>query len=319
MSVVTRKTLTIAIPTYNRLELLKICLSSILSQIVRHEDWLHILVINNASTDGTSEYLAELSHPCLEIVNNESNIGIAKNVNKITKMSSSHYVMWLTDDDQLTESALVFLKQFLTELSEEVGWIFSPLPTYHYSSGKLITEAKASENSFSIDPGINAVLDFASYSWAMSRQIFRRDLIDDYLFDHNLDNMYFIAAYATQMLFQHKCKYSNVAVVKHIYGNPVFWEEWGEKGGKRRAKKMLDLTAIIPKTIARYASNWQSFVVMFRWVYRRGSRWSDGKSAKKLYNMFLNIYYESREKQRVLLGLCVVISCIIHRIVSIFR
>ena len=50
--------LTIAIPTYNRLEKLKICLKRLMEQ--KKIEQIEIIVSDNASSDGTGEYMTEL-------------------------------------------------------------------------------------------------------------------------------------------------------------------------------------------------------------------------------------------------------------------
>jgi glycosyltransferase involved in cell wall biosynthesis len=49
--------LTIFIPTFNRLEKLKKCLNCIKNDLFGYEDQVAVVVSNNASTDGTKEYL----------------------------------------------------------------------------------------------------------------------------------------------------------------------------------------------------------------------------------------------------------------------
>ena len=49
----------IAIPTYNRLEKLKVLLNSIDNQILSKDLDLSLFISNIASTDGTSEFLEE--------------------------------------------------------------------------------------------------------------------------------------------------------------------------------------------------------------------------------------------------------------------
>lgn len=62
----------VVIVTYNRLELLKECISACINQKQKFEK---IFVINNASTDGTKEYLEELKVENLEIINSKENLG----------------------------------------------------------------------------------------------------------------------------------------------------------------------------------------------------------------------------------------------------
>ena len=61
--------LTIAIPTYNRKNLLKRALESIISQL---NSRIEVLVSDNASDDGTDEMMAEY-FPMIRYIKNETN------------------------------------------------------------------------------------------------------------------------------------------------------------------------------------------------------------------------------------------------------
>jgi len=57
--------LTVIIPAYNGIPFLKDAVESILSQIYKN---FHLLIINDASTDNTAEYLNSLDDPRIEII-----------------------------------------------------------------------------------------------------------------------------------------------------------------------------------------------------------------------------------------------------------
>ena len=61
----------VLISTYNRLSLLKCCLSSVLNQSYKN---LQIIIIDDCSTDGTYEYLNNIKDLRLEYIKNEKNI-----------------------------------------------------------------------------------------------------------------------------------------------------------------------------------------------------------------------------------------------------
>ena len=61
----------VLLSTYNRLDLLKICLNSILSQNYCNLD---IVIFNDCSNDGTEEYLNGLNDKRLNIFNSQKNI-----------------------------------------------------------------------------------------------------------------------------------------------------------------------------------------------------------------------------------------------------
>ena len=62
----------VVIVTYNRLELLKECIIACEEQSEKFEK---VIVINNASTDGTKEYLESLNYENLKIINSTENLG----------------------------------------------------------------------------------------------------------------------------------------------------------------------------------------------------------------------------------------------------
>ncbi len=88
---------TVAIPTYNYGRFLTQALESALSCGV---DKLEVLVLDNASTDETSEVLARFSgDPRLRVMRNTRNIGGPLNWNNALRMASGRYVAMLSADD----------------------------------------------------------------------------------------------------------------------------------------------------------------------------------------------------------------------------
>lgn len=85
--------------TYNRLPLLKKCIESLRKQTYHSFD---ILVVNNDSTDGTKEWLAEQNNL---IVINQANLGGAGGFYTGTKWGydKGYDWMWLMDDDGIAE------------------------------------------------------------------------------------------------------------------------------------------------------------------------------------------------------------------------
>lgn len=100
----------ILIPTRNRLGYLKEALASSLGQTCPD---LHVVVIDNASTDGTREFMASPRDPRVYYIPNESDIGIAGSIDKgIGAMPSA--VKWCTvlgDDDQLDPGFIESMKR----------------------------------------------------------------------------------------------------------------------------------------------------------------------------------------------------------------
>lgn len=91
----------ILIPTFNRVIFLKSALESALDQSVQQ---LHILVIDNGSTDHTKDYMATIRDDRVSYIINEQNLGLIGSINKGVDLFHSN-VEWCTilcDDDRLS-------------------------------------------------------------------------------------------------------------------------------------------------------------------------------------------------------------------------
>lgn len=87
----------IVIPVFNQLEYTKMCINSILETI---NNRIELIIVNNASSDSTAEYLSGLRHEKFElaIVNNEENIGFPGAVNQGIEISNGKYVVIANND-----------------------------------------------------------------------------------------------------------------------------------------------------------------------------------------------------------------------------
>jgi glycosyltransferase involved in cell wall biosynthesis len=95
--------LTIAIPTFNRLDLLKECVKAFTEQIkAAFSDKVELLVINNASTDGTDLWLENYfkqTSSNFRYINSPNNIGAVPNVIRCIEQALGEYVWVFGDDD----------------------------------------------------------------------------------------------------------------------------------------------------------------------------------------------------------------------------
>jgi len=95
--------ITIGIPVFNREALVKIALESALRQ--PQED-IEILVVDNASTDGTWDVLNAYRDPRLRLVRNDRNLGLFGNFNRCICLARGRYVLTLCSDDVLSDGFL---------------------------------------------------------------------------------------------------------------------------------------------------------------------------------------------------------------------
>lgn len=89
---------TVYMPTYNRVELLKRAVDSVLEQDYRN---IELIVVDDNSTDGTHEYLAKMANKdCrFRYFINEKNSGACVSRNKAILAANGEFITGLDDDD----------------------------------------------------------------------------------------------------------------------------------------------------------------------------------------------------------------------------
>ena len=110
--------------TYNRKELLLNCVKKLLSQELACD----VLVVDNASTDGTAEALHAVACPHLKYRNTGKNLGGAGGFHFGMRwaIEENYDYLWIMDDDTLPESdALAQLWMAHESLQGRYGWLSS--------------------------------------------------------------------------------------------------------------------------------------------------------------------------------------------------
>jgi glycosyltransferase involved in cell wall biosynthesis len=100
---VTDPLISILIPTRERLETLRFTLRTALNQA---SDRIEILVADNASADGTREFVASIADVRLRYVNSGKRISMSENWENALRHARGRYVMIIGDDDALIPRAI---------------------------------------------------------------------------------------------------------------------------------------------------------------------------------------------------------------------
>jgi len=126
----------IIIPTYNRLEYLKKCIKSLLK--LDYENY-EIIIIDDASTDGTWKYLNALENNKIKIFRNNENLGPSITRNNGVKIAKYDIIVF-TDDDCLVDR--MWLKNLVNRFfrntkgareKQEISFVFGQ--TYYIRKG----------------------------------------------------------------------------------------------------------------------------------------------------------------------------------------
>lgn len=84
----------VTIVTYNSGRFIKRCLESVLAQRYRNKE---VIVVDNASTDGTTDILEQFDDRC-QIIFNQENVGFAAAQNQAIGLASGDWVLTLNPD-----------------------------------------------------------------------------------------------------------------------------------------------------------------------------------------------------------------------------
>ena len=106
------KLISVVIPTYNRKKQLPECIRSVLAQTYRN---IEVLVVDDASTDGTEELFHEIEDPRLHYMRYETNRGACYARNYGAKRAKGELIAFQDSDDTWYEDKLEKQYRFLCE------------------------------------------------------------------------------------------------------------------------------------------------------------------------------------------------------------
>lgn len=116
---------TVIIPNYNGKNVLKECLESLKNQNYSFE----VIIIDNASQDGSVDYIKKY-HPEITLIENKENLGFAAAVNQGIKAFKTEYVFFLNNDVELEADCISNLLKCI-EKDKNIFAVSSRMIQYH--------------------------------------------------------------------------------------------------------------------------------------------------------------------------------------------
>lgn len=139
----------IGVTTYDRINLLRICIDSILSQSFR--DFEIIIGNDYVGTPITPETLG-ISDGRIRYLNHERNLGEFDNMNRILDASSGAYFTWLADDDLFSHGYLQKAHDCILKY-ERPKCLFSSYEMIYGSDAKLSESVERCDGKFTLYDG----------------------------------------------------------------------------------------------------------------------------------------------------------------------
>lgn len=219
----------VTIVTFNSGRFIKRCLESVLAQKYARKE---IIVIDNASTDGTVDILEQFEDRC-RIVYNDENIGFAAAQNQAIGISAGHWVLTLNPDVLLLPNfiqALVDAGQLDPRIGTVCGKLLAILATFDLPDKPLVDSTgiyftpmlrHLDRGSQEVDNGHYLNHEFV-FGATAAAALYRREMIDDVAIDGDFfDPDFFVyredadVAWRSQ-LFGWKCMYTPHARGYHV-------------------------------------------------------------------------------------------------------
>ncbi len=127
----------IILPVRNGGDYLKECVRSILAQTVPDFD---LLVLDNDSTDGTTEWIRSIADPRIKIYPSEKALVIEENWDRISKIPKNEFITLIGHDDRLNKDYLFTMQELIMNYPDAA--LYQTHFNYIDSKGEKIRDCK---------------------------------------------------------------------------------------------------------------------------------------------------------------------------------
>ena len=156
--VVDHPIVSIIIPHWNGIEILSECIESLIkTNFYSYE----IIVVDNASTDGSQSWIKE-NHPTIKLLENDSNYGYAGGCNRGSEIARGKYLVFLNNDTIQDPKWLDFLVEGI-EKENDIAAIQPKIMNYY--NNKI----------FDYAGGSGGAMDILCYPFARGRVFFNQE------------------------------------------------------------------------------------------------------------------------------------------------
>jgi GT2 family glycosyltransferase len=219
----------VTIVTYNSGRFIKRCLESVLEQRYQNKE---VIVIDNASTDGTIDILEQFDTRC-RVIYNDENVGFAAAQNQAIGISNGHWVLTLNPDVLLLPNfiqSLVDAGKFDPNIGSVCGKLLTMSATFEIPAKPVVDSTGIYFNPMlrHLDRGSQEVDNghYLQYEYVFgataAAALYRREMIDDISLDGEFfDSDFFVyredadVAWRAQLLGW-KCIYVPYARGYHV-------------------------------------------------------------------------------------------------------
>ena len=231
------KILTIAIPTYQRLDRIKVCIESLDLEFKDTASQIEVVVSDNCSQDGTWAFLSEwtFTNPLITFkpIRNTKNVGSVSNCKEIVRNSSGDYILWCTDDDYFLPGAsqiiLGALEKYMVEYCKfsMISYLEISKTANYYGRKFDLENTSQSVTNF---------LEIFNSAHVLTGTMISQKVANKWL-ELETDNCYPSLVWCA--LSEHSRVYVAGPAFMHIWENEIFWDLDVKKDPKGSTVKFL--------------------------------------------------------------------------------
>lgn len=130
-----RPLISVVVPTYNRADLLRRAVESILAQTY---DAFEVLIVDDASTDETESVVATVQDPRVRYIRQPQNRGVAAARNRGMREARGGLIAFLDSDDEWTPSKLEEQVRLIRRRPNRVGLFYTGVLTYGAGGDQIL-------------------------------------------------------------------------------------------------------------------------------------------------------------------------------------
>lgn len=273
--------LSIIILTYNTKDLTCECLKSILEIYEKElkKEEFEIILVDNASTDGTVDAISDIRYPDIKIIENKENLGFSKGNNKGAKNAAGQFVLFLNSDTEVKDKGILNMAEFL-ENNKHAAILGGKLENADGSAQASVGKFYSILNLFILlfgggrmgllrsSPARISKVDWVSGACMMIRtDVFKKiggfeEKLFMYMEDQELCFRAKKAGYLTyyypflSLLHKERGSSNRTFAIIHIYeGILHFYSKYMPKWQYKLAKSLLFAKAVLIKTLGRIIGN----------------------------------------------------------------
>lgn len=223
------KKVSVAILNWNGRKFLSECIDSILAQT--HLD-VELIVVDNASSDDSVDFIKAMYEGALRLVENETNVGFSRGMNQAIAIASAEYIMPL-NFDVIMEPDFVAQMVAAAEADPKIGSVSGKLLRFNETGKTRVIDSTGHvihKNRYVVNRGEDQ-LDAGQFDapdeifgTCGAASLYRREMIEDIIWqDEFYDESFFIMLEDVDVdwraqLRGWRCVYSPAAVAYHYRG-----------------------------------------------------------------------------------------------------